>query len=105
MNNSIYDLYLKNDIMAACETYFNEYLKEEGVAHENLLEEERELVDRQVDFILSMITEIDLKHVGDERAATEEIVDKLVSVCIVTKMNEARLCRLLNEAADKLKDD
>lgn len=91
--------------MAACETYFNNYLKEEGVPHEGLTEEEREVVSRQVDFILEMITALDLKHNGDEQAATEEIVDKLISVCIVNKMNESRLCRLLNEASDKLKDD
>lgn len=105
MKNSIYDLYIKNDIMAACETYFNKYLKKEGVPHEGLTEEERELVSRQIDFILEMITRISAKHGDNEQAAADDIADKLVSLCVIAKMNEARLCRLLNEAADKLKDN
>jgi len=105
MKSSIYDLYIKNNIMAACETYFNKYLKKEGVPHEGLTEEERELVGRQIDFILEMITIINAKHGEDEQASADDIVDKLVSICVIAKMNEARLCRLLNEAADKLKDD
>ncbi len=91
--------------MAACETYFNKYLKKEGVPFEGLIEEERELVGRQIDFILEMIAQISLKHGDDDQAAADDVADKLVSLCIITKMNEARLCRLLNEATDKLKDN
>ncbi len=91
--------------MATCETFFNKYLEKEGAAHEGLNEEEREIVGRQIDFILEMITRVSEKHGEDEQRAADDIADKLVSLCIVTKMNEARLCRLLNEATDKLKED
>ena len=105
MRSSIYDEYIKSGIMEHCEVFFNKYLKEEGVTGEGLCDEERKIVGTQVDYILSMMTEIHLEHKDNYDEITDEIIDKLISMCVVAKMNEARLCRLLNEAADKLKDD
>ena len=101
---SMFDLYLKNNIMTTCEEFFNEFLKKEGVPEEGLTEEERELVSKQVDNLLTMIQDIYTGH-GDDIDAYTEIADKLVGITVVTKMNEARLCRLLNDLQDKLKGD
>ena len=101
---SMLDMYMKNNIMTACEKYFNDFLEKEGVPDEALTEEEREQIELQVDYLLTMIQDIYTSH-EDEIDAYTEMVDKLVGVSVLAKMNEARLCRLLNEAADKLKDD
>lgn len=101
---SMLDMYMKNNIMTACEKYFNDFLEQEGVPDEALIEEEREQIELQVDYLLAMIQDIYTSH-GDEIDAYAEIIDKLIGVNVLAKMNEARLCRLLNEAADKLKDD
>jgi len=101
---SMFDMYMKNNIMTACEKYFNDFLEQEGLPEERLTEEEREQIGLQVDYLLSMIQDIYMSN-EDEVDAYTEIVDKLVGVSVLAKMNEARLCRLLNEAADKLKDD
>jgi hypothetical protein len=101
---SMFDLYLKNNIMTTCEEFFNVFLEKEGVPEEGLTEEERELVSKQVDNLLAMIQDIYTSHEDDIDAYTE-IADKLVGITVVTKMNEARLCRLLNDLQDKLKDD
>lgn len=101
---SMFDLYLKNNIMTACEKYFNEFLEKEGVPEEGLSEEERDVVGTQIDYLLTMIQDIYTAH-KDETDAYTEITDKLMGVAVIAKMNEARLCRLLNEAVDKLKDD
>lgn len=101
----LYDLYIKNDIMENCEAFFNQYLKEEGVPEEGLTEDERELVGDQVDYLLDMMTKIHLDHPDDYNEVTDTIIDKLIGMCVVAKMNEARLCRLLNELTDKLKDE
>jgi hypothetical protein len=94
--SSIYDMYLKDNIMAKCETYFNQHLKEQNAENENLTEEDREMVKKQIDSLLAMIVDIYTNNKVEENALAE-IVDKLIGVCIVGKMNEARLCRLLNE--------
>ncbi len=101
---SMFDLYLKNNIMTTCEEFFNVFLEKEGVPEESLTEEERELVGKQVDNLLRMIQDIYTSGKNDLDAYTE-IADKLVGITVVTKMNEARLCRLLNELQDKIKDD
>lgn len=101
---SMLDMYMKNNIMTACEKYFNDFLKQEGVPGEALTEEEREQIGLQIDYLLTMIQDIYMSN-EDEIDAYTEIVDKLVGVSVLAKMNESRLCRLLNEAADKLKDD
>ena len=100
----IYDLYLKSDIMESCEEFFNRYLKEEGVPHEGLTEKDREVVGKQVDYLLDMITKIHIDHPDDYDEVTDETIDKLIGMCILGKMNEARLCNLLNECNDLLKD-
>lgn len=99
----LYDLYIKNDIMENCEAFFNQYLKEEGVPDEGLSEEERELVGHQVDFLLDMMTEIHKENPDDYNEVTDTIIDKLIGMCVVAKMNESRLCRLLNEASDLIR--
>lgn len=101
---SMFDLYLKNNIMTACEKHFNDFLEKEGVPDEGLTEEEREIVGTQVDYLLRMIQDIYMEHKDDIEAYTE-IADKLVGVCVLAKMNEARLCRILNILTDKIKDD
>jgi len=101
MKNSIYDMYLRDNVITTCETYFNSYLKKEVISYEGLSEEERELSYNQLDVILDMITEIHLEN-EDEQEASNIVVDKLVSLCVVSKMNEARLCRLLNELQERI---
>ncbi len=101
---SMFDLYLKNNIMTACEKYFNDFLEKEKVPDEGLTEEEREIVGTQVDYLLKMIQDIYMSF-EDEMDAYTEITDKLIGVCVLAKMNEARLCRLLNILTDKIKDD
>lgn len=101
---SMFDLYLKNNIMTACEKYFNDFLVKEGVPEEGLSEEEREVVGTQIDYLLKMIQDIYMEHEDDIEANTA-ILDKLIGVCVLGKMNEARLCRLLNILTDKIKDD
>ena len=103
MKNSIYDLYLKDNIINKCETFFNIYLEQEGVPHKGLSDKEREAASDQLDIILNMILEIQSENV-DEKEATGIIVDKLVALCVISKMNEAILCRLLDEVNDKLRD-
>lgn len=100
---SMFDLYMKNNIMTSCEEFFNVFLEKEGVPEEGLTEEERELVGTQIDYLLGMIEDI-YKQYKDDLEAYTEIADKLIGVAVLAKMNEARLCRLLNEANDKLKD-
>lgn len=100
----IYDLYIKSDIMENCEAFFKKYLDGEGVLHEGLTDENRETVGKQVDYILDMLTEIHIDHPDDYDKVTDEAIDKLIGMCILGKMNEARLCNLLNECVDRLKD-
>jgi len=100
----MFDLYLKNNIMTTCEKFFNNFLEKEGVPEEGLTEEERELVGKQVDNLLRMIQDI-YTNLENEVDAYTEIADKLIGITVVTKMNEARLCRLLNELQDKLEGD
>ena len=94
----LYDMIIKSDIMENCEAFFNKYLEEEGVPDEGLTDKERELVGDQVDYLLDMMTNIYNEHPNDYDAVTDTIIDKLIGMCVVAKMNEARLCRLLNEA-------
>ena len=101
--SSLFDLYLRDNIMDTCEAYFNDYLRDEGVSNEKLNEDDRVVVGYQIDILIDMIERI-YKEYDDEFESYGEMIDKLIGFCIVGKMNEARLCRLLNEAEDK-KDD
>lgn len=94
--SSIYDQYLKDNIMTHCLDYFRKYLAEEEAVDEILTEEDQKLIYSQIDYIMDMIVRI-YREYDDERDALAEIVDKLIGFCIVGKMNEARFCRLLNE--------
>lgn len=92
----LYDLYMRQNIFNYCAEYFDQYLKEEGSEEDQLTEEDVETVNDQIEFILNMIKEIYTKY-DDELKANDAIIDKLIGMCVVTKMNEVRLCRVLNE--------
>lgn len=93
------DFYLKEDIMRRCESVFNEHLKEQNCPDETLTDEERELIEEQVDSLLEMVDRLYDPDNKFESAAT--MVDHLIGHIVVGKMNEARICRILN----KLKGD
>lgn len=96
--SSMFDMYLKNNIMSKCEDFFNDYLKREGALEEKLTEDERESVSEQVDYLIEMMQDICAEHDdGEEEKALIEIIDKLFGFGILAKMNEARFCRLLNK--------
>lgn len=94
--SSIFDMYLKDSIISECEKFFNDYLKDEGVPEEGLTEGEWETIDKQVDYLIKIIQNIYAENENEVDALTE-IVDKFMGLCIVSKMNEARLCRILNK--------
>lgn len=100
---SLFDMYLRSNIMSACETYFNDYLESEGLKEESLTEDDRTLIGEQIDAIIGMIERV-YKEYDNKSEAYEDIVDKLIGFFVVAKMNESRLCKLLNEATDKLRD-
>lgn len=93
--SSIFDMYLKNNIISKCEYFFNDYLQQEGVPDEKLTENELAFIEKQLDYLINMIVRTYNKN-EDECDALAEITDKLLGFCIVAKMNESRLCRLLN---------
>ena len=95
--SSIYDLYMKDNIMSHCEEYFREYLEKEDALDEDLTDTERDIIRLQIDSLTNMIVRTYHNH-EDESDALAEIVDQLIGFCIVGKMNELRFCRLLHEA-------
>lgn len=97
---SLFDLYLRNNIMSKCEEYFVDYLKSEGFEKEGLTNEDRKLIEDQVDTLLDMVEKIYLSY-KDESDGLLEIVDKLIGYCIVGKMNEARLCNTINKLIEE----
>ncbi len=101
---SMFDMYLRDTIMTTCEKFFNNFLEKEGVPDERLTDEEREQVSIQIDNLLIMMEDIYRSH-DDDLSAYTEIADKLVGISVLAKMNETRLCRLLNKLTDELKDD
>jgi hypothetical protein len=92
---SMYDLFLNENIMTACESFFNGFLKDGGIEG-CLTEDDRAMVGSQVDYIIGMIEKIWVNSATAEEGHTE-IIDKLIGMCVVSKMNEARLCNLLSE--------
>jgi len=99
MGNSklgIYDTYLKQKIFDYCMKYFNIYLKKQKAEDEKLTDEDVKIVYDQIEFILSMIKETYEKY-EDSSKADDVIIDKLIGMCTITKMNEVRLCKVLNE--------
>jgi hypothetical protein len=94
--SSIYDLYLKNNIIAECTKHFKEYLKEQDAENEDLGPEDLEGISLQIDVIIKLIVDI-YREYDEEADALAAIVDKLIGICILGKMNEARLCKILNE--------
>ena len=98
--SSIFDLYLKEKIMRNCEENFIDFLKEHASEDEQLTAEDRKLIENQVEYIIDLIERVYLQH-DNEVDALVEITDRLIGICIMGKMNEARLCNVINE---KLKD-
>ena len=97
---SIYDMYMRDNIMTTCEKYFRDYLDREGVPEEHLTDSERDLIYIHIDAITSMITDI-YNKAGDGGDPDSTVIDKLIGICVIGKMNEARLCRLLNMVTKK----
>lgn len=102
--SSVLDYYLKGNILRKCEEHFNAHLKEEGFEHEKLLPKERELMEKQLGYLLDMIVEISSQY-EDDFDGYAEIIDKLIGFCIISKMNECRLCRIINNLNDKINGD
>jgi hypothetical protein len=99
---SIFDLYLKDNIMINCEEYFMDYLESENFENESLTSEDRDLIENQVDNLLMIIEKTYLSF-ENETDALMEIIDKLIGFCIVGKMNEARLCNIINKLIEENK--
>jgi hypothetical protein len=98
--SSMFDMFIEENIMITCENFFNSYLDDEDCSDDRLTEDERNMVRGQVGYVIGMIERI-WKENESEEAAHTEIIDKLIGMCIVSKMNEARFCRLLNKKDDK----
>jgi len=99
--NSIFDEYMKHNIMSKCEEFFFDYLAEAGLKDEYLTEEDREIVAKHIEFLMDMASEIHMEFKDDDEGAYDALVDKLVGTCVINKMNEVRLCRLLSERNDQ----
>lgn len=98
--SSIFDLYLKDSIMSKCEEYFTNYLIKEGFEAEGLTEADRGLIESQIYTLLNAVEKTYNEH-ENENEGLLEITDKLISYCIIGKMNEARLCNVINELLDE----
>ena len=94
--SGLFDMYLRENILNKCEAFFMQYLEQEDAVDERLDEEDMKLVKVQLDYVLNMIQSI-LQEKGETEDAYDEIVDKLVGLTIVSKMNEVRLCKILNK--------
>lgn len=97
------DLYLKEKIMSRCEASFNEFLKEHDAEEEKLTDKDREIIESQIDYLMDMVEEIYLEF-EKETDALIEITDRLIGICIMGKMNEARLCNVINKLVEKEDD-
>ena len=98
---SIYDLYIRDNIMEICEAHFNEHLKDLNGPGEALTEEDRDFIRKQLDDLLTLISDT-LGHYGTENLeGYDDIIDKLVGFCIISKMNEARLSRIITSMTEK----
>ena len=68
--SSMFDMFIKENIMASCEVWFNEYLVEQGSPEDALTDKEREPVSLQIDYILGMVEGILREHTDAEEAYT-----------------------------------
>ena len=87
--------------METCEAHFNEHLKDHNSLDEALTEEDRALIEKQVDDLLILISDTLKKYEPEDLEAYDDIIDKLVGFCIISKMNEARLCGVINKLTEK----
>ena len=97
--NGITDLYVKEEIMAQCEASFAEYLKRENDKSGGLSDEDTVLIRGQLDALFEMMDNILIKarEEGiDEFTAYSTVVDQLIGYCIISKMNEVRLCNTID---------
>lgn len=102
--DSILNHYFKEEIMAKCEAYFMKYLEDEGAEKEILSNADMQLVEKQLDYLLNMVDDL-LAQDEDINDAYANIVDHLVGFCILGKMNEARLCNIINKMLDEKDKD
>jgi hypothetical protein len=100
----IYDLYIKTKIMQRCESHFMNYLKDMGAENEALNDEDIKLIEKNLSYLMDMMAEI-VEEKGDNKDAYAEIIDNIIGFCIMGKMNEARLVRVINEKLKDLKDE
>jgi len=98
---SIYDLYIRDNIMETCETYFNNHLEDYDILNESLTEEDRDLIRKEIDNMLIFIAAQLKKFPPDSFEAYDDIIDKLVGFCVISKMNEVRLGRVINNLREK----
>ena len=98
MVDGILDLYVKEEILSQCETSFIEYLKVENDKSGGLSDENMDLIKGQLDALFEMMDAIIIKAGNEgvnEFEAYSTIVDQLIGYCIISKMNEARLCNVI----------
>ena len=98
---SIYDLYIRDNIMEICETHFNEHLEDQNVLAESLTEEDRNFIRKQLDDLLTLISDTLARYGMENLEGYDDIIDKLVGFCIISKMNEARLSRIITSMTEK----
>ena len=99
----LFDLYIKEELLKQCEEHFAKFLEEqEGGGY--ITKEDYSLFEDQIDYLFEMMDNIigDYKKRGlDEFEAYAQIIDQLCGYCVLGKMNEARLCNMLNDLMGK----
>jgi len=103
MKASIYDQYVKDRIMTECESYFIDYLKRAEVDHEKLNDQDIDIIENQLAYLLTLVDDV-LKEQEEPMDAFSDIVDQLIGYCILGKMNEARLCNVINKMLEEKED-
>lgn len=98
---SIYDLYIRDNVMEVCETHFNEHLKDQAVPGDSLTEEDRDFIRSQLDDLLTLISNTLASYGSENLEGYDDIIDKLVGFCIISKMNEARLSRIITTMTEE----
>lgn len=105
MMSKITDFYLKEKLLRQCEKYFAEYIAEEGSGY--LTDEDYKMFEDQINFIFEMMDDIVIKYKKEneeEIDAYAQIIDQLCGFLVIGKMNEARLCNILNDIMDGKED-
>jgi hypothetical protein len=103
MEASMYDRYVKDRIMTECESYFIDYLKRAEVDHEKLSDDDISVIENQLDYLLTLVNNLLIKQ-EEPMDAFSDIVDQLIGYCILGKMNEARLCDVINKMLEEKED-